>query len=257
MRPRSGFDALEASLLRTSHPYFAVKQLIESELLDESSKGTPIVIVNPTMCLGPWDLRDRAFCFMPRLVKGELPVAMSHILNIIDVREVATGIAAALDADRYGEPILLSGHNVSTEALFARICEIGGRSPAPRVYVPAAAAMLSSYWAEVALGIVGQSTPLPFLAPVYPMLEIASRAEVLSFFCIGHTAEHLGEVHLELGDPSLAGHAAQQALVNDPCRESAHRLLMRCYASRHQQQLVSRQYRTCSHSRHVFPSHLH
>lgn len=165
VRPRSGFDSLEASLLRTSHPYFAVKQLIESELLDESSKGTPIVIVNPTMCLGPWDLRDRAFCFMPRLVKGELPVAMSHILNIIDVREVATGIVAALEAEKYGQPILLSGHNLSTEALFARICEVGGRSPAPRVYVPAAAAMLTSYWAEVALGIVGQSTPLPFLAP--------------------------------------------------------------------------------------------
>src|SRR3990172_2202624 len=39
-----------------------------------------------------------------------------------------------------------------------------------------------------------QQVPLPFLAPVYPMLEKMSRAEVLSFFCIGHTAEHLGEV---------------------------------------------------------------
>jgi dihydroflavonol-4-reductase len=165
MRPRTGIDALEAALVRTTHPYFAVKQLIESELLDESSKGMPIVIVNPTMCLGPWDLRERDFCFIPRLVQGEMPIAMSHILNVIDVREVATGIVAALDAERYGEPILLSGHNVSTEALFTRICEIGGRSPAPRVYVPAAAAMLTSYFTEVALGLVGQRTPLPSLAP--------------------------------------------------------------------------------------------
>jgi dihydroflavonol-4-reductase len=151
--------------VRISHPYFAVKELIESELLDGSRKGMPIVIVNPTMCLGPWDLRERDFCFIPRLVRGEMPLGMSHVLNVIDVREVATGIVAALEAKRYGEPILLSGHNVSTEALFARICEIGGRSPAPRVYVPAAAAMLASYWTEVGLGILGQRTPLPSLAP--------------------------------------------------------------------------------------------
>ncbi len=39
-----------------------------------------------------------------------------------------------------------------------------------------------------------QHVPLPFFEPVYPMLKTMSRAEVLAFFCIGHTAEHLGEV---------------------------------------------------------------
>lgn len=37
------------------------------------------------------------------------------------------------------------------------------------------------------------SLPPPFTT-VYPMLDEVSRAEVLTFFCIGHTAEHLGEV---------------------------------------------------------------
>ena len=34
----------------------------------------------------------------------------------------------------------------------------------------------------------------PLFQSVYPMLDAVSRAEILTFFCVGHTAEHLGEV---------------------------------------------------------------
>jgi DNA-binding SARP family transcriptional activator len=42
----------------------------------------------------------------------------------------------------------------------------------------------------------------------------------------------------------------QQAINADPCYESAHRLLMRCYARQHQQQLVGRQYQLCTTALH-------
>jgi len=47
--------------------------------------------------------------------------------------------------------------------------------------------------------------PLPFFEKVYPMLDSASRAEVLTFFCVGHTAEHLGEVQYIKGLMGLTG----------------------------------------------------
>lgn len=47
--------------------------------------------------------------------------------------------------------------------------------------------------------------PLPFFKNVYPMLESASREEILSFFCIGHTAEHLGEVQYIKGLMGMKG----------------------------------------------------
>jgi hypothetical protein len=50
-----------------------------------------------------------------------------------------------------------------------------------------------------------QEIPLPFFAEVYPMLDSASKAEVLNFFCIGHTAEHLGEVQYIKGLLGLTG----------------------------------------------------
>jgi len=50
-----------------------------------------------------------------------------------------------------------------------------------------------------------ERVPLPFFEPVYPMLKTVSRAEALTFFCVGHTAEHLGEVQYIKGLMGLTG----------------------------------------------------
>jgi DNA-binding SARP family transcriptional activator len=57
--------------------------------------------------------------------------------------------------------------------------------------------------------------------------------------------EHLAEIYFELGDLPYAVQFGQLATGSDPCCEPIHRMLMRCYAAQHQQQLVSRQYRLC------------
>jgi DNA-binding SARP family transcriptional activator len=62
--------------------------------------------------------------------------------------------------------------------------------------------------------------------------------------------EHLTEIHLDLRDLDAAIQFGQLALGADQCYESVHRLLMRCYALQHQQQLVARQYRLCSAALH-------
>lgn len=62
--------------------------------------------------------------------------------------------------------------------------------------------------------------------------------------------EGLAEIHLEQHDLATAVQFGQLALSADPCCEPAHRLLMRCYALQHQQQLVTRQYRICSDTLH-------
>jgi DNA-binding SARP family transcriptional activator len=61
----------------------------------------------------------------------------------------------------------------------------------------------------------------------------------------GQALEGIAEIHFRLGELAEAQEFGQRALGHDPCSESAHRLLMRCHASQHQQQLVGRQYRIC------------
>ena len=57
--------------------------------------------------------------------------------------------------------------------------------------------------------------------------------------------ERLTEMHIDLHDLASAVQFGQLALSTDQCCEAVHRLLMRCYALQHQQQLVSRQFQLC------------
>jgi DNA-binding SARP family transcriptional activator len=57
--------------------------------------------------------------------------------------------------------------------------------------------------------------------------------------------EGLGQIYFDLGELTPAESFGRRALSSDPCCESAHRLMMRCYASEHRQDLVTRQYRLC------------
>jgi len=57
--------------------------------------------------------------------------------------------------------------------------------------------------------------------------------------------ERLTEMHIDLNDLAAAVQFGQLALGADQCYEAVHRLLMRCYALQHQQQLVSRQFQLC------------
>jgi DNA-binding SARP family transcriptional activator len=62
--------------------------------------------------------------------------------------------------------------------------------------------------------------------------------------------ESLARMHLDQHDLATAIQFGQLAISADQCCEAVHRLLMRCYALQHQQQLVSRQYRLCSAALH-------
>jgi DNA-binding SARP family transcriptional activator len=62
----------------------------------------------------------------------------------------------------------------------------------------------------------------------------------------GQAIERVAEIHFQLGELPEALHFGQLGLRNDQCSEAIHRLLMRCYASRREQQLVSRQYQACT-----------
>lgn len=62
----------------------------------------------------------------------------------------------------------------------------------------------------------------------------------------GQAIERVTEIHFQLGELPEALHFGQLGLRDDPCSEAIHRLLMRCHASRREQQLVSRQYQACT-----------
>lgn len=159
-RPRNAAERARHATLRLAHPYFEVKELIESMILQAVRRGLPAVLVNPTYCLGPWDIRKLRICTIPLLLRGEIPATIAQMLNVIDVRDVAAATLAALDQMRFGEPLLLGAHDISTHDLYSLICAIGG-VPAPRFIAPARPTMGIAYLAETLYQLAGRQTPLP------------------------------------------------------------------------------------------------
>ncbi len=87
------------------------------------------------------------------------------MLNVIDVRDLATATVSAITAERYGEPILLDGHNISTDELFDWICEVGGVAP-PRYRIPLSLTSASAFVVEALCGLAGWPAPLPSIVPI-------------------------------------------------------------------------------------------
>lgn len=160
-----GLPGLQQRLMRIAHPYFAIKKTIERTLLQATPPLPGLLIVRPPACMGPWDVKPREYCLVPKLVAGEVKVAMSQAMNLIDTRDVAEIIAAAIETDRYGETLEICGHNTSIGELLDEISRQSG-APAPRWRFPASLAVLPSWWAEFAWASVGRASPLPALLPV-------------------------------------------------------------------------------------------
>jgi DNA-binding SARP family transcriptional activator len=57
--------------------------------------------------------------------------------------------------------------------------------------------------------------------------------------------EDLADLHLDARDVGSASDIARHVLDLDACRESAHRLLMRCYSQQQQRGLIARQFQLC------------
>jgi dihydroflavonol-4-reductase len=147
-RPRSLLGAARAALLSQLHPYFELKRRMEAQVRAAARGGLEAVIVNPTLCLGPFDAKPLEFCLIPLVLRGELPATHGHAVNVIDVRDVAAAALAALAQRCFGEPIPLCGHNTTLHGLVAAICRRGRVRP-PRLRVPAPLTAAVAYGNEV------------------------------------------------------------------------------------------------------------
>jgi dihydroflavonol-4-reductase len=147
LRPRSSVERLQASFARLTHPYFEVKSLIEARLIESARRGLRVVIVNPTYCMGPWDLHDRQLCIIPLLLSGEMPVTIRQRLNVVDTRDVAIATLKALELQRYAEPIVFAGHDIQIDELHSLIYETAGVS-FPALTVPSFIAAAGAFWSS-------------------------------------------------------------------------------------------------------------
>jgi dihydroflavonol-4-reductase len=97
--------------------------------------GLPVVILNPSLLLGPGDDRLSSTDVVFKFLERRVPAMPSGGLSFVDVRDAAAAFAAALERGRPGERYLLGGHNMTFAELFGRLERLSGVS-SPKVKLP-------------------------------------------------------------------------------------------------------------------------
>lgn len=135
-------------------PYYRSKWLQERALLS-AARGFEVVIVNPSLLLGPGDERLSSTGDVLRFLSGEVAVVPPGGLNFVDVRDAAATVAAAMRRGRSGHRYLVGGHNWSFADFFARLSEVSG-SPAPRLRLPRGLYTAAALFTEEAARRIGR-----------------------------------------------------------------------------------------------------
>lgn len=102
-------------------------------LLEESGHGPEVVVVNPTAVAGPYDYKPSLIGqAVIALYQRKIPLLIRGGFDFVDVRDVATGILAALDRGRNHQAYLLPGrwHSLSDlQQIVHNLAGISGTVP--------------------------------------------------------------------------------------------------------------------------------
>jgi dihydroflavonol-4-reductase len=143
-------------------PYCRSKWRAERFAFALARAGAPVVVVNPTLPVGPGDWgRSPPTQMLLDCCLGKRAAYLDADLNLIDARDVAEGMARALERGRPGWRYLLGHENWSIRSLFEWVARhVGGPPPRWPVPYPLAltAAVVSEWVADVATGRVPAAT---------------------------------------------------------------------------------------------------
>jgi dihydroflavonol-4-reductase len=149
----------EVPLADVVGPYCRSKHFAEKHAFRLARSGAPVVIVNPTLPVGPGDCgRSPPTQMMLDFCRGKRREYLDADLNLIDVRDVAEGMILAMERGRPGRRYLLGHENLSIREVFARLAALTGL-PEPDRRVPYAVALAAAYISEWLADVVTHRTP--------------------------------------------------------------------------------------------------
>jgi dihydroflavonol-4-reductase len=140
-------------------PYCRSKYLAEKYALRLGKAGAPVVVVNPTLPIGPGDRgRSPPTQMMLDFCQGQRKEYLQAHLNLIDVRDVADGMVRAMERGRPGRRYLLGTEDWSIFDVFTRLAQLIGVPP-PSRRVPYAIALAAAYASEFLADVVTHRPP--------------------------------------------------------------------------------------------------
>jgi dihydroflavonol-4-reductase len=156
--------------------YCRSKFLAETAARKAARDGAPVVIVNPTMPLGPGDgLLTPPTRMLLGFLNGATPAYLDCEFNLVDARDVAIGHLQAAERGRVGERYILGGENMLLGHVLELLREMTGL-PIARWRVPYPLAYLAGLVSE---GI----SRLTHQPPVAPLTGVVLARSSMAFDC--------------------------------------------------------------------------
>jgi dihydroflavonol-4-reductase len=145
-------------------PYKRSKFLAEREAERIAGLGLPVVIVNPSTPVGPWDVKPTPTGRMiVDYLNGRMFGYLHTGLNLVHVRDVARGHILAAQRGRIGEKYILGNRNLTLRAIFGMLEQTSG-VPAPRFRIPYPVAVLAACAFELYARLGRQEPRVPLNA---------------------------------------------------------------------------------------------
>jgi len=173
-------------------PYYTSKIYAEKLALRYfEQEQLPIVIVNPSLLLGPGDDRGSSTGDVALFLEGQIMAVPSGGLNLVDARDAASGLIAAMKRGRTGERYILGGPNWTFREWIARTGQLTGRK-APSLQPPLWAALWSGRILRRLLPLVGKSFKLD---------DASIKMSAMFWYCDSSKAKR--ELGFETRDPMI------------------------------------------------------
>jgi len=154
-----GTEETTATLDSLSGHYKRSKLLAERVALRMGAGGLPLIVVNPTMPVGPWDTKPTpSGQVVVDFLNGRMPAYVNTGLNVVDVEDVAKGHILALEKGRIGERYILGNRNMTLRDILGVLQEITGIK-APNVRIPVWMALGAAYVDESVRGRILKRPP--------------------------------------------------------------------------------------------------
>jgi len=133
-RPTSSrHDASEPSLLPPEQMpgvYTRSKMLAEQAAIQAAAEGFPLVIGTPTMPIGPHDHNlTPPTAMLRQFLHGRIQMYLDFIVNLVDVRDVATGLILTMERGQIGQRYILGGESISLKNILKLMASISGHHP--------------------------------------------------------------------------------------------------------------------------------
>jgi len=152
---RPGTEITPVSLGEMVGPYKRSKFLAERAAEEFVARGLPVVIVNPSAPVGPWDVKPTPTGQMiVDFLKGRMFATLDTGLNLVHVWDVVRGHILAAEKGRVGEKYILGHRNCSLAEIFALLARVTGL-PTPRHRIPYPVAWVAAVLLEGVAHLIG------------------------------------------------------------------------------------------------------